>query len=146
MFAIDNALRNGSLDTASRIFKFVLPTIQSPAFSQVAILYQFYDFPALVLEYPFAESYVRQLSQDEEVEEAKGHLKRFEVLREIYKVQNFRFVLHVAIRHFVGEPLTRMVKEAVAAERARGGFDVLFPEPPVTFTSVTCIQDALLLL
>ena len=144
MFAIDHALRDGSLDTATRLFKFVLSTIQSPAFSQVAILYQFCEFPALVLAHPFAETYVRQLTCNEETEEAEKHRKRFEVLRKIYKVRDLRFVLHAAIRDVVGEPVTRMVEEAVAAERARGGFDVLFPEPPVTFTSITCIQIALL--
>ena len=144
MCAIDDALRNGSLDAASRVFKYVLSTIQSPAFSQVAVLYRFWDFPALVPKYPFSETYVRQLTCNEEAEEAEGHRKRFKVLRQIYKVRNFGFVLHAATRDVFGEPVTRMVKEAVAAERARGGFDVLFPEPPVTFTNATCIQLRLL--
>ena len=146
VFAIDDALRNGSPDTASGLFKFVLSTIQSPAFSQVAVLYQFYDFPSLVLKHPFAETYVRQLSQDEEAEEAEKHRKRFEVLREICRVRNFRFVLYAAIRDVVAEPVRRMMKEAVAAEKARGGFNVLFPETPVTFTSITRLQISLYVL
>ena len=133
--SIDNALRIGSLDTASRLYKFVLSTIQSPAFSQVTVSYQPHDFRAIVPKCPLVESYLRQLSLDQEAEEASKHRKRFELLREILKARDFRLVLHpdADVRGVVEGYVVQMLNEAVAAERVTGaGFDFVFTEPLVT--------------
>jgi hypothetical protein len=44
--SVDSALRHGSLDTASRLLKYALSTIQSPVFSQVQLTYQRFGFRA----------------------------------------------------------------------------------------------------
>jgi len=143
--SVDVALRDGSLDTASRLLKHALSTIQSPAFSQVTLLYQEYDFRALdTLGFP-AWPYPRELSQDEKAVEASWHYKRFELLREVHKVRNFQLVLYANVREPVGEYAERMMKEAVVAEKARGGFNIFFPEPLVISVprSISWVQAAL---
>ena len=132
--SIDYVLKNGSLGAASRVFKFSLSTIKSPAFSQVTVLHRGIDFHAIVDRYPSAGTVFGWTSPSREVEEASQHRKRFQLLREIRKVRNFRLVLHVNVQETVGEYAVRMLKEAVAVEKASGGFDAFFPEPLVTHT------------
>ena len=68
--SIDYVLKNGSLGAASRVFKFSLSTIESPAFSQVTILYRGIDFHAIVDRYPAAGTRYRWTNASREVEEA----------------------------------------------------------------------------
>jgi hypothetical protein len=131
--SVDNALRDGSLDTASRLYKYVLSTIRSPVFSWVQVCYQGCDFRAVGPRYRYPMPRLRQLSQDEEAEEALQHFRRFELLREVHKVRDFQLVLCALVWESRKEFVVRLLKEAVAAEKARGGFDDFFPQPRVAF-------------
>ena len=132
--SIDKALKNGSLDAASRVFKFSLSTIRSPVFSQVTVLHRGIDFHAIAHRYPSAGTVFGCISPSQEAEEASQHRKRFQLLREIRKARNFRLVLHANVQETVGEYVVRMLEEAVAAEKASRGFNTLFPKPSVTHT------------
>ena len=72
-------------------------------------------------------------SDSRRLEEVSWHHKRFELLREMHKVRDFQLELHYAPWDWSSEDLTLVLRQAVAAEKARGGFDDFFPEPLVTF-------------
>jgi hypothetical protein len=118
-YSLDFASQDGSLETGSRLLKYALLTIESPTFSQVDLL-----FPEIDLHHLFGSGHW--------YEGASQHRFRFELLRKIHKVRDFRLVLH-AVVWWSGDSLVRELKDAVAAEKAAGGFDDLFPEPLVTF-------------
>ena len=113
---------------ASSFHKQVLSTIRSPAFSFVQVAYRVHNFRAITATPP----YLHHLSQDEEMKEAELHRQRFGLLRAVHKVRDFRLVLYADACGPAGEHVVRILKKAVAAEKARGGFDVFFPEPVVT--------------
>ena len=119
--SVYHPLRDGSLDAASRLYKYALSTIQSPSFSQVKVIYKNFT---IELESSFDSRRLKELS---------WHRKRFELLREVHKVRDFQLELHSAPWWWCSESLTLVLKQAVAAEKARGGFDDFFPEPLVTF-------------
>ena len=73
------------------------------------------------------------MSQADREEEALCYHQQFGVFRETHKVRDFRLVLYADIWHRAGEYLVRVLVEAVAAERAKGGFDNFFPEPSVIY-------------
>jgi hypothetical protein len=58
-------------------------------------------------------------------EEASQHCKRFELLREMHKVRDFRLMLCAIVNESDSEYVVRLLREAVAAEKARGGFNDL---------------------
>ena len=74
-----------------------------------------------------------EVSQDGRRAEALRHHRRFEVFREVCKVRDFRLVLNATVWDPVGEYSVRMLKEAVAEEKAKGGFDDFLSEPSVTY-------------
>ena len=76
---------------------------------------------------------LREVSADEKVEEASRHHRRFEVLREVHNARDFRLVLSAGVWDPVGEYSVRMLKDAIAEEKARGGFDNFLSEPFVTY-------------
>jgi hypothetical protein len=131
--SVDKALWNGSLDRVSRFYKYVLSTIRSPGFSQVHVLYEVCDFQAVDSGRLYPVPPLRRLSRDKEAEEASQHLNRFELLRRMHKVRDFQLELFAFVWESRRDYVMRLMKEAVAAEKARGGFDVFFPEPLVTF-------------
>lgn len=120
-----------SPDEASRFCKYVLSTIRSPMFSRVEVMYEGRDFRAAGCRRRFPPRLL-QLSRDEEVEEVTKHRRRFNLLREMHKVRDFESVL-VAFVWESQRECVRLLKEAVEAEKARGGFGDHFPEPLVTF-------------
>ena len=127
VISVDTAFQDGSHDTASRFLKRVLSTIQSPIFSQVELIYQEHSFyPGHTVNYSPFGSVLR--------EDTLCYRSRFKVLREARKVRNFQLVLLVYYQERRSRDVWRMLKEDLAAEKARGGFDDLFPEPSVTFT------------
>ena len=63
--------------------------------------------------------------------EISRHRGRFELLHKVYKVRDFKLELHVDVLEPGREYAVKALKEAVAAERARGAFNDSFPEPPV---------------
>ena len=112
--------KENSLDKISRLFKYALSTIQTPTFSQVKVIYRGFD-----LSTKYAIKY---------------SAKQFELLREVHKVRDFQLVLYVDVQERHGKHVVQMLNEAVAAEKARGGFDHLFTEPLVTFTPRSFLQ------
>ena len=68
-------------------------------------------------------------------EEASGHRRRFELLREVHGVRNFELQLCANVWGPVGEYAVRRLKEAVAAAKAEKVFDLHFPAPRVTCNS-----------
>ena len=131
--SIDDALRGYSLDVASGLLTYALSTIRSPEFHKVCVLYREKDFGATKLLEFSTRCHLRELSQGEKVVEASQHYKRFELLRGVHKVRDFRLELRAGVWDPDAEYVVRMLKEAVAAEEVKGGFNDFFSEPTVTF-------------
>jgi hypothetical protein len=110
----------------------VLSTITSPAFSEVVVFYRDWDFRGSKYHPSHADIY-RKMSSAEEAEEALWHQRRFEVLREMYAVRQFRLVLCVEVWDLVGEYAMRALKRAIAVEKAANRFDYLPSEPMVVY-------------
>ena len=123
------ALRDGWLD--ANFLKYVLSTIQSPAFSRVDLGFQERDFYFLKDLWLSARPHPCELSGRAR-EEVWSQQAQFGLLREVRKAREFSLVLYVDIQGPFGDFVVRMLKEVVAAEKARGGFDDFFPEPLVT--------------
>jgi len=96
----------------------MLSTVMSPVFSEVVIAYQDYDIRSV---HSGGQS-------DMDVRWFGG---QFKVFREMHKVRDFHLVLCADVWHFMKEYTVWRLKQAVAAERAKGGFGELFPEPLV---------------
>lgn len=75
------------------------------------------------------------------MKETSQHHERFDLLRKVYKLQDFKLELHVDIWVPGREYAVKALKAAVAAEKARGGFDDSFPEPPVISFPRSYSQD-----
>ena len=131
--SIDHALNNGSLDTASSILKHALSTIGSPSFYKILVLYWWNDFHGMESwERPDLPP-LREVSEAERAEDAVRHRKRFEVLSEVRKVRAFHLELSACVWDPVGEYSVRMLKEVVAEEKAKGGFDNFLSKPSVAY-------------
>lgn len=76
---------------------------------------------------------LREISEADRAEEALRHRRRFEVLREIHTARDFQPILLVGVCDPVGDYSVRMLKEAVADEKAQGGFDGFRSEPIVMY-------------
>ena len=132
--SVDSALRRGSLDTASRFLKYTLSTIQSPGFSQVRLVYRLSDFHA-----GQTRQHSRWLARpgcytpDPPRGGTSWYRRRFGVFREAQRVRDFQLVLIVYVPKNCSEDVVGMLKEDVAAENARGGFDDCFPAPLAIF-------------
>ena len=72
---------------------------------------------------------MRELFQVESEAETVFHHRRFEVLREAHKVRDFQLVLCARVWGPVVDYSVRMLKEAVAEEKARNRFGDFLPEP-----------------
>ena len=127
--SVDRALNGGSSDAASSFLKHVLSTITSSVFFDIIILFWDRDFRGVKSSWPR----LHEISQAEEAEQASQHHRRFELLREVHKVRNFRLVLSASVSGDVGGYLVRVLEEAVAEEKAKGGFDSFFSEPLVLY-------------
>jgi len=74
-----------------------------------------------------------QLSKAEKENGAWWYHRRFEILREVHKVRGFQLELCASVwGHFREEPV-RMLEEAIAEERAKGGFDEFPCKPSVVY-------------
>jgi len=119
-------------DISSEILKHVLSTTTSPAL-EVAVIYRDYDFCGVRPPgYPTLPP-VYSVSQAERTKEALQHHRQLEVFREIHELRDFRLVLRADVWHRIGEHSVRVLEEAVAVEKARGGFDIGFSEPLVIY-------------
>jgi len=123
----------GAPDTASNLLKYVLSTIQSPAFSRVVVLYRDCDFHGVRSKGDSSWPPLRELSQAEATEEASRHRRRFEVLRQVHEARDFRLVLCADVWDPIGEYAVQMLRQAVAEEKANEGFDTFFLEPLVIY-------------
>jgi len=99
----------------------MLSTIACPVFSKVVILYRDSDFRGVHSGWAGGQA--------DAVEEALRYQRQFEVFHEMYKVRDFHLVLCADVWDRMGEYAVWLLKQAVAAEKAKGGFDELFPEP-----------------
>ena len=132
---IDGALCNGSPDSATSLLTYALSTITSPVFSEVVVFYRDYDFGFYGSKYTsLGWPWRCRILGDERAEDASRHGARFEVLRKMHRMRDFRLVLCADVWDRVREDSVRMLKEAVAAEKAKGGVDNIFPEPMVVYS------------
>ena len=115
------------------LLKHAVSTVTSPGYLKVMIVYRDNDFRGVETRaYPH-QSRLCNVSEADRAEEALKHHRRFEVLREVYKVRDFQPVLFVEVCDPVGDYSVRMLKEAVADEKAKGGFEGFRSEPVVVY-------------
>jgi len=120
-------------DATSNLLKQVLSTVTSPSFFGVVVLYRWSDFGGVgPLRYPDLPPLHEVLRTDGAVE-ALRHRRRFKVFREVRGVRDFRLVLDASVWGPAGEHSLQMLKEAIAKERAKNGFNDFFPEPLMTY-------------
>jgi len=74
-----------------------------------------------------------QLSKAERENEAWWYRRRFEILREVHKVRDFQLELCANVWGHFGEEPVRMLEEAIAEERGKGGFDEFPCKPSVVY-------------
>ena len=119
---------DGSPGTTS-FLKHVLSTVTSSACLKLRILHGDHHFRGKGSRrkgWP-------QLSEAEREKEASQHHLRFEVLREVHKVRGFRLELCAVVWGYFGEEPVRMLEEAIAKEKAKGGFDEFPCKPSVLY-------------
>ena len=97
------------------------------------VIYCGWDFSGVEYQSGTDRPPLREASQAERAAEASRHRGRFGALREARKVRNFQVELCASVWDPVGEYSVRMLKEAVAEEKAKGGFDGCLSEPSVTY-------------
>ena len=120
---VECALSDGSPDTAARLLTHALSTITSPAFSEVTIFYSRLDIRRMP---PGVYSQPLNMTPIERAKElALGYSMRFKVVHKMYTVRAFRLVLGVLVRYGWGTYIVKVLKDAVAAERAKNGLDYL---------------------
>jgi len=122
-----------SSETASRLLKYALSTVQSPVLFKVVVLYRDYDFRGVRPKQDPTWPPLREMSQVETTEEASRHHRRFKLFRKVRKVREFRLVLCADVWEPIREYSVQMLKEAVTAEKAKKGFDNFFSKPLVTY-------------
>jgi len=122
-----------SRDAASRFFNHMLSTIKSPVFSEVMITHEWFDFRGTESwRYPKRPP-LREISRAERAEEVSRHRRRFEVFRGFHGAHGFQLRLCAFVWDPFGEYAMGILKEAVAEEKTKGGFDGVFSEPLVTY-------------
>jgi len=131
--SIDDVLRARSPNVATSLLTYALSTITSPVFTELTAIYRDYDFRGVEPSWP-DQPCLRERLPAEEVEEALWHCRLFKAFRTIREIRDFRLVLCADVWHRVGGYSVRVLKEAVAAEKARRGFDDIFPEPLVIYS------------
>ena len=131
-YDLDKALQSGWSGATSNILEHALTVVASPAPFRITVIYREDDFRG-VERWHSDWPYLREMSQADIIAEASRHHRRFEVLRKAHKVRDFQLVLCADVWDPVGEYAVRMLKEAVAEERAKGGFNVFLSEPLVIY-------------
>jgi len=115
---------------ASPSLKHALSTITSPAFSEVIVLYQDFDF----CYYWGTPPAFFPISQTARAGVASRHHKRFNLFREMYKVRDFRLVLCADVWDRMGKYSVGVLKQAIAVEKAERGLGGLPSELSVTYS------------
>ena len=111
-----------SQDTTFSFLKHVLSTVAPLRFLKIVVLYWDCDLR------PYS-----QMSQAEINQEASRHHERFALLREVHKVRDFRLTLSASVSGALGEYPAQILERAVAEEKAKNGFDEIFPVPSVLY-------------
>ena len=118
----------------SNFLTHALSTIISPVFSEVVILYRDCDFRGVECSWsPFPRAF-RLMSDSDIVEEASWHHKQFKLFHRMHRVRGFRLVLCADVWDRVAKYTVQVLKQAVAAEKVKGGFGGHFSEPLVVYT------------
>ena len=69
----------------------------------------------------------RRMSQAEIAEKVLRHHKRFELLRKLHKVRDFRLTLSATVTGHMGEYPVQILKRVVAEKRQKRGLTMFFP-------------------
>ena len=96
--SIDCALNDNPPGSVLSFLKHLLSTIPPSVSLEIIVLYFDCDFCGVKSRWP----YLREISQGEAAEEASWHRRRFEVLREVQKVQDFRLTLSATVSGRLG--------------------------------------------
>jgi len=123
---------HGSPDVVSSFLNHTLSTVTSPGFFQVTAAYYWSDFLGVEPWRRPDQHLLREISEAERGREISRHRRLFEAFRGVHKIRDFRLQLCAAVWDPVGEYSMGILKEAVAEEKAKGGFDGFLSEPLVT--------------
>ena len=97
-------------------------------------MYMDYDFGGVQFQSLIkTDGLFRIMSKSKREGEALLNHMRFKVLHKVQKVWDFRLVLCADVYDSVAEYCVRVLKEAVAVEKAKGMFDDFSSEPVVTY-------------
>jgi len=129
--AIDAELEAGPPNSVSNFFKHMLSTMTSPEFPGILVLYEELDFCGIRSARQQACPPFHRMTQAEREEETARHHRRFEIFREVYRVHDFSLALCAGVLETLVDYSVGMLKEAIATEKKRWGFDSSFPEPSV---------------
>ena len=127
--SVNRVLETGSPDVASSFFKHVLSTITCSVSFEVIVFYQSYDFYDVGSMLRAGITPLAHIA-----EEASWHHRQFEMFREVHKVRDFQLELCADVCDGMEIYSVRELENAVAAEKASGGFDSIFTEPLVTYS------------
>ncbi|KAF9643564.1 hypothetical protein BDM02DRAFT_3123277 [Thelephora ganbajun] len=132
---LDRTSSAGSPDATPSLLTYALSTMTSPVFSEVIVYYRDYVFCGVETPWVGSDSPAfRRSSPAELAEEASRHHLRFKALRRMRKIREFELVLCADVWDRVGKYSVKKLKQAVAAEKARGMFDDVFQEPSVIYS------------
>ena len=107
----------------------MLSTITSSAYLKICLFHGDYHFRGV----GSWRSGWPQLSKAEREEEASQYHLRFGVLREVHQVRGFQLELCASVWGHFGEESVGMLEEAIAEEKAKGGFDEFPCKPSVRY-------------
>ena len=122
-------------DAASNFLKYALATVRTPLLSRIMVTYQDWNFRGVEpCPLPGRPPFREMCGADaDRAEEASQHQRLFEVFREVLAVQAFSLELWMDVWDSLGEYSVGVLKEAVAAEKARKGFKDFLSEPSVAY-------------
>ena len=126
---LDEAMEVYPLSATMDFLTHTLSSINSPLFSKVVLFYRDFDFRGI--DTPWSGLALRQPSPKQVELEAMEHRNRFMMIRHIRTYRHFQLVLCADVWDGAGDYSVRSLEQAVAAEKARGGFSQNFPEPLV---------------
>lgn len=124
----------------TRLLEYALSTITSPVFSEVIAVYRDLDFSGV--DWEWSNQALRPQSPAQRAKEASLHERQLKLFRAIRKVRDFQLVLCADVWDGVKGYTTLVLKRAVAGEKAKVGFDGIFPELLVVYSPRGSRQDS----
>lgn len=131
--SFSEGLLPGPPRSALRLLKSVLGSIRYPGLFRVVIDYFEGDFRGIRSIRGLDRPCVQEISLSQREREARIHHERFKLLCEAHKSRGFLLILRALVRESVKEYVVRELKEAVATEKSRGGFEGFSYEPLVEY-------------